>query len=61
MCLSDKAASNRGEENGGSDRSLLKDFLLLPTGVPAVCHMGERVLPTVQALSEAAKRELKEE
>jgi len=30
------------------------------TVVPAVCNMGERVLPTVQALSEAAKRQRRE-
>ena len=28
--------------------------------VPAVCNMGERVLPTVRRLSEAAKGERKE-
>jgi len=54
-------ASNGGEENGEIDRSLLKGFLLLRTVVPAVCNMGERVLPTVQALREAAKHEWREE
>jgi len=43
------------------DRRLLKSFLLLRTVVPAVCNMGERVLPTVQALGEAEKRERREE
>ena len=42
------------------DRSLLKSFLLLGTVVLAVGNMGERVLPTVQALSEVAKRERRE-
>ena len=35
-------------------------FLLLRTVVPAVCNMGERVLPTMRTLSEAAKRNQKE-
>jgi len=35
--------------NGEIDRVLLKCFLLLRTVVPAVCNMGERVLPTVTA------------
>ena len=60
MCVSDQAASNGGEENGEIDRGLLKRFPLLRTEVRAVCNMGERVLPTVQALSEAAKRERRE-
>ena len=60
MCVSDSAASNAGEENGEFDHSLFKSFLLLRTVVPPVCKMGERVLPTVQTLSEAAKRERKE-
>ena len=34
------------------DRGLLKSFLLPRTLVPAVCNIGERVLPTEQALSE---------
>ena len=58
--MSDYAASNGGEENVEIDRSLLKSFLLLRTVVPAVCIMGERVLPTVQALSEATKCEGRE-
>jgi len=58
--VSDQAASNGGEENGEIDRGLLKCFLLLRTVVPAVCNMGERVLPTVRTLSEAAKRKRKE-
>jgi len=41
------------------DCSLLKSFLLLRTVVPAVHNMSERVLPTMQALSEAAKRKWK--
>jgi len=57
VCVSDSAASNGGKENGEIDRGLLKSFLLLRTVVPAVCNMGERVLLTVQGLSEAAKRE----
>ena len=40
------------EENEEIDSSLLKSFLLLQTVVPAVGNIGERVLPTVQALSE---------
>ena len=56
VCVSDEAASNGSGENGEIDRSMLKGFLLLRTVVPAVCDMGERVLPTVQTLSEAAKR-----
>jgi len=59
--VSDYAASNGGEENGGIDRSLLKSFLLLRTVVPALCNRGERVLPTVQTLSEAAKPRRKDE
>jgi len=54
--VSGQAASNGSEEDGGIDRSLLKSFLLLRTVVPAVCNMGENVLPTVRTLSEAAKR-----
>jgi len=63
VCVSDYAASNRGQENGEIDRSLLKGFLLLRTVVPlaAFCNIGGWVLPTVQALSEAAKRERREE
>ena len=30
------------------------------TVVPAVCNMGERVLPTLRTLSEAVKREWRE-
>ena len=60
MCVSDYAASNGVYENGEIDRSLLKSFLLLPTVVPAVCNMGERVLPTRRTLREAAKGERKE-
>jgi len=52
--MSDSAASKGSEENGEIKRGLLKSFLLLQTVVPAVCNMGKRVLPTVQALSEAA-------
>ena len=44
----------------GRARGLLKCFLLLRTVVPAVCNMGERVLPTVRMLGEAAKRKRKE-
>jgi len=58
--VSDQAASNGGEENGEIDRGLLKYFLLLRTVVPAVCHMGERVFPTIRTLSEAAKHERRE-
>ena len=43
------------EENEEIDRGLLKKFLLLRTVVPAICNMGKRVLPTVQALSEVAR------
>jgi len=39
----------------------LKSFLLMRTVVPAVCNMGERVLLTVQALSELAKTRAKRE
>ena len=60
MSVSDLAASSGCEENGEIDRSLLKGFLQLQTVVPAICNMGERVLPTVQTLSKAAKREGKE-
>jgi len=60
VCVSDHAASNGNEEDGEIDRGLLKCFLLLRTVVPAVCNMGERVLPTVRTLSEAAKRKRKE-
>ena len=60
MCVSDQAVSKGSKENGEIDRSLLKSFLLLRTVVPAVCNLGERVLPTVRTLSEAAKRERKE-
>ena len=45
----------RKEENEEIDRGLLKSFLLPRTVVPAVCNIGERVLPTVQVLSEIAK------
>jgi len=55
--MSDRAASSGSEENREIDRGLLKGFLLVGTVVPAICNMGERVLPTVRALSEAAKRE----
>ena len=55
--MSDWAASSGGEENREIDRSLLTSFFLLQTVVAAVGNMGERVLPTVCALSEAAKRE----
>jgi len=61
MCLCDEGACNRSEENGEIDRSLLKCFLLLRTVVPAICNMGERVLPTVWALSEVAKCKRKEQ
>ena len=57
MSVSDKAASSGGEENGEIDRRPLKRFLLLRTVVPAICNMGERVLPTVRVLREAAKPE----
>jgi len=60
MCMSDYAASSRGEENGEINRSHLKSFFLLRTVVPAVSNMGERVLLTERALSEAAKRERRE-
>jgi len=60
VCVSDWAASKGNEENGEINSSLLKSFLLLRTVVPAVCNMGERVLPTVRTLSEAAKRKRKE-
>ena len=43
------------EENEEIDRGLLKSFLQPRTVVPAVCNIGERVLPTVQVLSEIAK------
>ena len=55
MSVSDKAASKGDEQKGEIDRSLLKSFLLLRTVVPAVCNLGERVLPTVGTLSKAAK------
>ena len=42
-------------ENEEINRGLLKSFLLPRTVVPAVCNMGERVLPTVRVLSEIAK------
>jgi len=61
VSVSDLAASSGSEENGEIDRSLLKGFLQLQTVVPAICNMGERVLPTVRALSEAANRERREE
>jgi len=48
------------EENGEIDGSLLKGFLLLQTVFPDVCNMGKRVLPTVQTLSETAKRKRRE-
>ena len=60
MCVSDYAASSGGEENREIVRGLLECLLLLRTVVPAVCNIGERVLPTVRTLSEAAKREGKE-
>jgi len=53
--MSNQAASKGQEANEELDRGWLKIFLLLRSVVPAVCNMGERVLPTVQALSEAAK------
>jgi len=37
------------------DHALLESFLLLRTIVTVICNMGEKVLPTVQALSEIAK------
>ena len=60
MCVSDLAASSVGEENGEIDRGLLKGILPLRTVVPAVCNMGESMLPTVQTLSAAAKRKRRE-
>jgi len=60
VCVSDQAASNGGEEYGEIDRSLLQGFLLLRTVVQAITNMGERVLPTVRGLSQAAKREGRE-
>ena len=39
---------------------MLKCFLLLRIVVPAISNMGERVLPTVRRLSEAAQRKRKE-
>jgi len=60
MCVSDYAASTGSEENGEIARGLLEGFLLLRTVVLAVFNMGERVLPIVQTLSEAAKRKRKE-
>ena len=48
-------ASKGKEENREIDSSLLKGFPLLRTIVPVVCNMGERVLQTVQVLSEVAK------
>ena len=42
-----------------NDRVLVKDLLLPQTVVPAVCNMGERVLPTVQVLSEIGKTQAK--
>ena len=60
MCVSDKGASSGCEENREIDHGLLKNFLLLRTVVPAVCNMGEGVLPTVRTLSEAAKRKRRE-
>jgi len=58
VCVSDYAAFKGKEENEPSDGSLLKGFLLLRSVVPALCNlnMSERVLPTVQALSEVAKK-----
>ena len=58
--VSDSAATSESEENGDIDRSLLKSFLLLRTVVPAVCNIGERVLPTLRTLREAVKREGRE-
>ena len=43
------------------DCGLLRSFLLLRSVVPAVCNMGERVWPTVRALTEVAKCERREE
>jgi len=60
VCVCDCTVSNEGVENREIDGSLLTNFLLLRTVVPAVCKMGERVLPTVQTLSEAAKRKRRE-
>jgi len=53
--VSDKAAFKGSEENGDINRGLLKGFLLLRTVVSAICEMGERVLPTVEVVSETAK------
>ena len=47
--------ASKGKENEEINCGLLKSFLLLRTVVPAVCNIGERVLPTVQVLSEIAK------
>ena len=55
MCVSDEAASQDDEKNGEIDCSLLKCVLLLRTVLFPVWNMGERVLSTVQALSEVAK------
>ena len=60
MCVSDWAATKGSDENGEIDGSLLKGFPLLRNVVPAVCNMGERVLPTVRTLSETAKGKRKE-
>jgi len=57
MSVSDEAPSKGSEENGEIDGSLLRNFLLLRTVVLAVCNMGERMLPCVRTLSEAAKRQ----
>ena len=43
------------EESEEIDCGPLKSFLLPRTVVPAVCNIGERMLPTVQVLSEIAK------
>ena len=61
MGVCESAASKEGEEDAEIDRSLLKSFLLLQTVLPAVCNMGERMLPTVRALSDAAKGKWREE
>jgi len=59
--MSDKAVSKGSKEKDEIDYGLLNDFLLLRTVVPAICNMGERVWPTVQALREVAKTEAERE
>ena len=53
--MSEQAASKGNEVNGEINCGLLKSFLQVRTVVSAVCNMGEKVLPTVLRLSEAAK------